>query len=296
MPSVFLCHSSQDKFFVRNLALGLAVHGVKVWLDEAEIQVGESLTDKIGKAIGEVDYVAVVLSHNSVNSEWVQKELQIALQRELTERQVVVLPLLLEPVDIPPFLKDKLYADFSDQERYSEAMKKLLKAIGVNVQWPQPSGTRVTTVPQPTPTIEPETRISTASSRRLNEFEDIRIIGLDEHKTHNPDTKKALYNVYLQLSGVPPSEWQMIFEEERRFPRHTMWRRAWAEGQYIVVHCVPSEVEKYHLSDLKQDVTNSNAKYRQYLTEQSRKETRELERQQAESRQVKDLKDRLKFE
>ncbi|MGA7563784.1 MAG: toll/interleukin-1 receptor domain-containing protein [Desulfobaccales bacterium] len=78
--SIFLSHSSKDKFFVRTLADHLRKYGIKVWIDEAEINIGDSMTDKIGQAIETTDYVGVVLSHNSINSEWVQKELQIALQ------------------------------------------------------------------------------------------------------------------------------------------------------------------------------------------------------------------------
>jgi type I restriction enzyme M protein len=133
IPSIFLSHNSQDKPFVRKLAKKLENYGVRVWVDEAEIKIGESLTQKIGQAIEETDYVAVVLSSNSIRSEWVQKELQIAINKEIEKRRVVVLPLLLEPVTVPAFLRDKLYADFTRPENYELSISKLLKDIGV---WP----------------------------------------------------------------------------------------------------------------------------------------------------------------
>lgn len=105
-PSLFLSHSSRDKFFVRELAARLEQAGAKVWLDEAEINVGDSLTQKIGEAIDRTDFVAAVLSHNSVGSEWVQRELRVALDKEFSGRRVVVLPILLEQVEIPPFLRE----------------------------------------------------------------------------------------------------------------------------------------------------------------------------------------------
>ena len=49
-----------------------------------------------------------------------------------------------------------------------------------------------------------------------------------------------------------------------------MWREAWVEDNFIVIHCVPEELEKYHVSDLKEDIVNANTKYRQYLFEQVR--------------------------
>ena len=48
MTSIFLSHSHVDKPFVRRLASDLIDSGVKVWLDEAEILIGDSLIEKIG--------------------------------------------------------------------------------------------------------------------------------------------------------------------------------------------------------------------------------------------------------
>jgi len=52
MGSVFICYSSKDKFFAKEFADRLKVHGVKFWLDEVELNIGDSLTGRIGTAIG----------------------------------------------------------------------------------------------------------------------------------------------------------------------------------------------------------------------------------------------------
>lgn len=131
MPSIFLCHSSKDKYFVRMLAERMRRFGIRVWLDEAEINIGDSLIEKIGQAIEESDFVGVVLSSNSVNSEWVQRELQLALQKELEEENMVVLPLLLEQVQIPPFLRGKFYADFTTPAKFEESFLQLRRSLRV---------------------------------------------------------------------------------------------------------------------------------------------------------------------
>ena len=290
MPSIFLSHNSKDKFFVRKLAERLTEHGVKVWLDEAEIKIGESLTQKIGKALQENDFVGVVLSTNSIKSEWVQRELQVAIQREFEQKKVIVLPLLLEPVDLPPFLGDKLYADFTSPDKFEETFTKLLRALGV-------SHDDIKKEKIKKPKVEPIKRvIQSPAEKKLATFEDIKIIDLDEERSFKPDPEKLLYKMYLKLSNMPPFEWEKIFEAERRFPRHTMWRRAWIEGQYIVIHCVPDEIEKYHLRDLKQDVDNSNKKYREYLKELAHNEISEQQKEQEEAFKIKNLKNRLGFD
>ena len=134
MPSIFLCHSSIDKPFVRRLASRLRRAGVRVWLDEAEIKVGQSLTSTIAAAISEMDQFGVVLSKHSVRSTWVKHELQLAMTKEIDQRTTVVLPILLDKVEIPFFLRDKLYADFTTTETFESSLARLLVAMGAGVK------------------------------------------------------------------------------------------------------------------------------------------------------------------
>lgn len=289
--SIFLSHSSKDKFFVRTLADHLRGYGIKVWIDEAEINIGDSLTEKIGRAIEGTDYMGAVLSHNSINSEWVQRELQIALQKEIKGKKVVVLPILIETVELPPFLKDKMYADFTNPDQFENELFKLLRALGVPIEKEKKEiETKTIELPQKTPSQ------LTPTERKLTTFEDIKIIEIDDSKSYKPDPTKLLYNIYLKLSASPPVEWQQIFEAERRFPRHTMWRDAWIEGEYILIHCVPEEIEKYHANDIKEDVKNANSKYRRYLMEEAQKEAKKAEHALSERNQLNELKQKIRFD
>ena len=123
--SVFLSHTSDDKPFVRKLRRDLLDRGVeRVWLDEAEIEIGDSLIAKIEEGMKLSQYIAVVLSRNSIDAPWVKKELDVAMNREITGGKVVVLPLLFEKCELPEFLEGKLYADFSKLEDYEAALGK----------------------------------------------------------------------------------------------------------------------------------------------------------------------------
>jgi len=55
-------------------------------------------------------------------------------------------------------------------------------------------------------------------------------------------------------------------------------------------------IEKYHLNDLKQDVANSNAKYRKYLYEMIKIEKENMRKKKVEKDQLIELKNRLKFD
>ena len=127
MSSIFLSHNHKDKPFVRKLSERLQAHGIRIWVDEAEMRIGDSLISKIETAIREFKYLGVVLSPNSVSSEWVRREINIALTEELHGRKVKVLPLLHRKCDIPGFLVDKLYADFTDD--FEEGLEVLLARL-----------------------------------------------------------------------------------------------------------------------------------------------------------------------
>ena len=76
---VFISHSWNDKKFVRRLASDLEARGISVWVDEAQILVGDSLITKIEQAIDDTRLFAVVISVSSVKSDWVKKELEQAI-------------------------------------------------------------------------------------------------------------------------------------------------------------------------------------------------------------------------
>lgn len=123
----FISHSSKDKPFVRKLAADLVASGVKVWIDEQRILVGDSIPEKIAQGLAESDFFLIVVSQNSVASAWVQKELSSALVHEIERRKVTVLPIRLDGSPMPATVHDKLYADFSHS--YEDGLQTLLQSI-----------------------------------------------------------------------------------------------------------------------------------------------------------------------
>ena len=113
VPSVFLSHSRRDAEVARRLHARLDAEGVPTWLDQAELLPGDSLIGKIQQAIAEFDYLAVLLSPASVTSSWVATEVQAALNQEIEHRRIKVIPILVEPCEVPLFLRDKLYVDLT---------------------------------------------------------------------------------------------------------------------------------------------------------------------------------------
>jgi hypothetical protein len=99
----------------------------RVWVDRWELNVGDSILDKVQDAIQESSALIIVISKSSMKSDWCKKELSSGLLRELEEKRVVVLPALLEDTEMPIFLREKMYADF--RLNFDDGLKKILKAI-----------------------------------------------------------------------------------------------------------------------------------------------------------------------
>jgi hypothetical protein len=141
MSSIFLSHSHNDKAFARRLARDLKRTGARVWIDEAELKIGDSLIEKIREGIDKMEYLGVILSSNSVNSSWVRREVDIAMNQEINGKRVKVLPFRIDDSDLPGFLEGKLYADFRDSSRYNEELRKVLNRLGLETT-PPPTDSR----------------------------------------------------------------------------------------------------------------------------------------------------------
>lgn len=129
-----------------------------------------------------------------------------------------------------------------------------------------------------------------------NNFEDIRIVGMDDAASRKPDAEKSLYNVVLNLSASAPSDWADYFNQrwEREF--YSKRRRARVSGRRLIIHCAAEELEEHHLPRLKEVIAETNAAYRQHVTREEQRRAAEAEREQAERDELRRIKDRLKFD
>lgn len=127
---IFLSHSKKDVAFCEQLANDLKAAGVKVWYAGWDLEVGDSLTEKLAKEITSKGYFGIVLSPDSVSSAWVRFELRTALANEIKGGTVKVLPLIHRECEIPDALVDMVYLDFRTD--YGAALRRLLKRLGVD--------------------------------------------------------------------------------------------------------------------------------------------------------------------
>ena len=127
-------------------------------------------------------------------------------------------------------------------------------------------------------------------------FEEIRINDLDADLTQPSQEAPGFRRLYLKLSEGPPPEWGKVFEQERRFPSHRIWRNAWVVGAHIVIDCVPEELEQSGLNHLKEDVTNANNELLELSARHDAENLRQFEKEEATRKQLEELRAKLKFD
>ena len=92
--NLFICHAGEDKEdFVRPLAKALCEKRLKVWYDEFQLTVGDSLREAIDEGLKRSQYSIVVLSPHFFTKRWPQRELNGLVAREDAEGSKLILPI-----------------------------------------------------------------------------------------------------------------------------------------------------------------------------------------------------------
>lgn len=109
----FISHASEDKDdLVRPLAEALQANSFKIWYDEFELTVGDSLRKNIDKGLSKSKYGIVIISPSFIKKNWTEYELNGMVAREMQGHKVI-LPIWHkitkdEILNYSPFLADKL--------------------------------------------------------------------------------------------------------------------------------------------------------------------------------------------
>ena len=84
----FISHSSIDKPFVERLATDLRTReGIDAWLDKWEIMPGDRIPEKLEEGLSGASILVLVLSPESVNSQWVSYEKDAWLTAQVNEEK-----------------------------------------------------------------------------------------------------------------------------------------------------------------------------------------------------------------
>jgi len=146
--SCFISYSSKDEEFARRMFADLQQEGVRCWFAPHHVQAGKKLHEQIGSAIRLHERLLLILSPDSINSEWVKTEIAKARQREIKENKRVLFPVRLNisfeelqewecfdadrGKDSAREIREYYIPDFTrwkDHDQYQEEFKKLLRDL-----------------------------------------------------------------------------------------------------------------------------------------------------------------------
>jgi hypothetical protein len=135
----FISYSSRDQNFAERLYADLQSEGVRCWFAPQDLKIGEKFWHRINESIRLCDKLLVVLSLHSVESEWVEREVVAALEKERQQHKVVLFPITLDGAfrhAFAPWAADlrrqRHIGDFSqwkDHDSYQKSLKRLLRDL-----------------------------------------------------------------------------------------------------------------------------------------------------------------------
>jgi hypothetical protein len=129
---VFISYAHADRERVPKIIDSLRAVPVRVLCDW-DFKTGDSLLGRISEDIARAGYLIVMLSRASTATDWVSRELRLALAGEALSGRVKVLPAKIEDCTMPDFLGDRIWADFRNGDE--DGLKRILEVIRTGGEW-----------------------------------------------------------------------------------------------------------------------------------------------------------------
>ena len=137
--SSFISYARADGEFVDLLHAGLQDSGVRCWRDTEDMKIGDRMRPVIDRAIRLHDKLVLVLSEHSIESDWVESEVETAFEKERKQGRTVLFPIRL---DDSVMETDKAWAaeirrtrnigdfrEWKDHDSYQAAFQRVLRDL-----------------------------------------------------------------------------------------------------------------------------------------------------------------------
>lgn len=94
--SPFISYCSNDQGFADKLYNALQNSGVRCWYAPEDIKIGDKIRPRIDEAIHLHDKLLLILSEESIKSDWVEDEVEIAFEKERKQQSTVLFPIRID--------------------------------------------------------------------------------------------------------------------------------------------------------------------------------------------------------
>jgi uncharacterized protein YjbI with pentapeptide repeats len=137
--SCFISYSNHDQAFAERLHADLQAKNLRCWFAPEDLKIGDRFQERIEESISVFDKVMIVLSEASVQSRWVEREVNAAREREDRENRTILFPIRIDDavMNAPqPWAADvrrsRHIGDFSKwkaHDAYQKAFDRLLRDL-----------------------------------------------------------------------------------------------------------------------------------------------------------------------
>jgi hypothetical protein len=124
----FISYSRADQQFAIRLTSELKTAGYSVWMDQFDIPTGARWDDEIEKALRESQIFLFIMTPASISSDNAKDEVGYAIDHDK-----YILPVLLEPCEVPFRLRRMQYVDFTRMS-FDEGIKRAKELLSRLVQ------------------------------------------------------------------------------------------------------------------------------------------------------------------
>jgi len=137
--SCFISYSSKDKKFADRLHKDLQNKGVSCWFASEDMKIGDEIRQKIDQSIRSHEKLLLILSENSISSEWCEDECESAYEEERRRDRTVLFPVRIDDavMDTDKAWAAKLrrsrnigdFTKWKDHDEYQKTFEKLMKDL-----------------------------------------------------------------------------------------------------------------------------------------------------------------------
>ena len=139
VSSCFISYSSKNQKFADRLYLHLQNNNVRCWFAKEDLKIGEKIRVGIDESIRMHYKLLLVLSKQSVESEWVENEVETAMEKERKQKRTVLVPIMLDnsvmkiesgwPADVRRSRNIGDSRKWKDHDSYQKAFDRLLRDL-----------------------------------------------------------------------------------------------------------------------------------------------------------------------
>jgi tetratricopeptide (TPR) repeat protein len=141
---LFISYTHNDEEWAKRLATRVEQEkwrdgNLRVFFAPWDIRPGESVDERLDRALEESRYVGLVLSPESVDSQWVGEELYSTHHAGMKRKERRIIPLYRRTCEIPRFIDHLNRIDFREDDKFDEGVRLLLAVLR---EEPLPRGER----------------------------------------------------------------------------------------------------------------------------------------------------------